>query len=434
MLSEDELKQLEAEKNKVENKRNTIKNEIILLNAKIEATIKTIPESNKNDFNLEKFIENINQTKNIQETEINKIKEQFKNNCSTLTKKQENIDEIDFEQFKQTIEKQINEENNILLENKVKLKECISIIELQKKSLEILQKEYINTIKELGFENENQYNEQILKEADIKKIKQEIEQYKEKVTTIKTRLEDIKKEIKEKDIIDVTPDIKNLEQLSQNQKEKEQKINDKKAAINFNKDTNKKLKETGIELEGKMNKMAKIEELSKIANGTANRKTKITFEQYVQATYFDLVISEANKRLLKMTDNRYLLIRKKKADKISEKIGLDLNVIDNYNGQERDVKSLSGGESFKAALSLALGLSDVIQSYSGGVLVDTLFIDEGFGTLDSESREQAINTLMSLAGNNKLIGIISHVEELQERIDKKIIVEKGQNGSNIKQE
>lgn len=434
MLSEDELKQLEAEKNKVENKRNTIKNEIILLNAKIEATIKTIPESNKNDFNLEKFIEHINQTKNIQETEINKIKEQFKNNCSTLTKKQENIDEIDFEQFKQTIEKQINEENNILLENKVKLKECISIIELQKKSLEILQKEYINTIKELGFENENQYNEQILKEADIKKIKQEIEQYKEKVTTIKTRLEDIKKEIKEKDIIDVTPDIKNLEQLSQNQKEKEKQINNKKAAINFNKDTNKKLKETGIELDSKMNKMAKIEELSKIANGTANRKTKITFEQYVQATYFDLVISEANKRLLKMTDSRYLLIRKKKADKISEKIGLDLNVIDNYNGQERDVKSLSGGESFKAALSLALGLSDVIQSYSGGVLVDTLFIDEGFGTLDSESREQAINTLMSLAGNNKLIGIISHVEELQERIDKKIIVEKGQNGSNIKQE
>ena len=410
MLSEDELKQLEAEKNKVENKRNTIKNEIILLNAKIEATIKTIPESNKNDFNLEKFIEHINQTKNIQETEINKIKEQFKNNCSTLTKKQENIDEIDFEQFKQTIEKQINEENNILLENKVKLKECISIIELQKKSLEILQKEYINTIKELGFENENQYNEQILKESDIKKIKQEIEQYKEKVTTIKTRLEDIKKEIKEK----------------------EQKINDKKAAINFNKDTNKKLKETGIELEGKMNKMAKIEELSKIANGTANRKTKITFEQYVQATYFDLVISEANKRLLKMTDNRYLLIRKKKADKISEKIGLDLNVIDNYNGQERDVKSLSGGESFKAALSLALGLSDVIQSYSGGVLVDTLFIDEGFGTLDAESREQAINTLVNLAGSNKLIGIISHVEELQERIDKKIIVEKGQDGSNIK--
>lgn len=434
MLSEDELKQLEAEKNKLENKRNTIKNEIILLNAKIEATIKTIPESNKNDFNLEKFIEHINQTKNIQETEINKIKEQFKNNCSTLTKKQENIDEIDFEQFKQTIEKQINEENNILLENKVKLKECISIIELQKKSLEILQKEYINTIKELGFENENQYNEQILKEADIKKIKQEIEQYKEKVTTIKTRIEDVKKEIKEKDIIDITLDIENLERLSQNQKEKEQQINDKKAAINFNKDTNKKLKETGIELDSKMNKMAKIEELSKIANGTANRKTKITFEQYVQATYFDLVISEANKRLLKMTDNRYLLIRKKKADKISEKIGLDLNVIDNYNGQERDVKSLSGGEAFKAALSLALGLSDVIQSYSGGVLIDTLFIDEGFGTLDSESREQAINTLMSLAGNNKLIGIISHVEELQERIDKKIIVEKGQNGSNIKQE
>ena len=184
------------------------------------------------------------------------------------------------------------------------------------------------------------------------------------------------------------------------------------------------MKETAIELIYKMDKMVKIEELAKIANGTANRKTKITFEQYVQATYFDMVISEANKRLLSMTDNRYLLIRRKKADKISEKIGLDLNVIDNYNGQERDVKSLSGENLLKLHFSLALGLSDVIQSYSGGVLVDTLFIDEGFGTLDAESREQAINTLVNLAGSNKLIGIISHVEELQERIDKKLLLKR----------
>lgn len=432
VLSEEELKKLEEEKNKLENKRNTIKNETISLNAKIEATIKMIPESNKQDFNLQDFEKQINETKDRQELEIQNLKESFENICLVLTKKKENIDKINFDETKQIIEKQINEQNNKLLENRVKLKECNALIETQEKSLELVQQEYLNAIKELGFKDEKNYKEKTLKEADIEKIKQEIEQYKEKVTTIKTRLEDVKKELKEKEIVDVTQDIEQLEQSSQKQKEAEKQINNKKASISFNKDTNKKLKETAIELIYKIDKMAKIEELAKIANGTANRKTKITFEQYVQATYFDMVISEANKRLLSMTDNRYLLIRKKKADKISEKIGLDLNVIDNYNGQERDVKSLSGGESFKAALSLALGLSDVIQSYSGGVLVDTLFIDEGFGTLDAESREQAINTLVNLAGSNKLIGIISHVEELQERIDKKIIVEKGQDGSNIK--
>lgn len=432
VLSEEELKKLEEEKNKLENKRNTIKNETISLNAKIEATIKMIPKSNKQDFNLQDFEKQINETKDKQELEIQNLKESFENICLVLTKKKENIDKIIFDETKQIIEKQINEQNNKLLENRVKLKECNALIETQEKSLELAQQEYLNAIKELGFKDEKNYKEKTLKEADIEKIKQEIEQYKEKVTTIKTRLEDVKKELKEKEIVDVTQDIEQLEQSSQKQKEAEKQINNKKASISFNKDTNKKLKETAIELIYKMDKMAKIEELAKTANGTANRKTKITFEQYVQATYFDMVISEANKRLLSMTDNRYLLIRKKKADKISEKIGLDLNVIDNYNGQERDVKSLSGGESFKAALSLALGLSDVIQSYSGGVLVDTLFIDEGFGTLDAESREQAINTLVNLAGSNKLIGIISHVEELQERIDKKIIVEKGQDGSNIK--
>ena len=432
VLSEEELKKLEEEKNKLENKRNTIKNETISLNAKIETTIKMIPESNKQDFNLQDFEKQINESKNKQELEIKSLKENFENVCLIFAKKKENIDKINFDEIKQNIEKQINRQNNKLLENKVKLKECNTLIETQEKSLEVIQQEYLNAIKELGFKDEKDYKEKTLKEADIEKIKQEIEQYKEKVTTTKTRLEDVKKELKEKEIIDVTQDIEKLEQSSQKQKEEEKQINNKKASISFNKDTNKKLKETAIELIDKMDKMAKIEELAKIANGTANRKTKITFEQYVQATYFDMVISEANKRLLSMTDNRYLLIRKKKADKISEKIGLDLNVIDNYNGQERDVKSLSGGESFKAALSLALGLSDVIQSYSGGVLVDTLFIDEGFGTLDAESREQAINTLVNLAGSNKLIGIISHVEELQERIDKKIIVEKGQDGSNIK--
>ncbi len=145
-----------------------------------------------------------------------------------------------------------------------------------------------------------------------------------------------------------------------------------------------------------------------------------------------MIIAEANKRLLNMTENRFQLIRKEASEKVSDRLGLELEVIDNYNGKKRDVKSLSGGEAFKAALSLALGLSDIIQSYSGGIVIDTMFIDEGFGSLDTESREQAINTLSQLIGSNKLIGIISHVTELKERIDKKIIITKTNNGSKVK--
>jgi len=132
-----------------------------------------------------------------------------------------------------------------------------------------------------------------------------------------------------------------------------------------------------------------------------------------------------------MTDERYLLARKEEAVKISDKLGLELEVIDNYTGKRRDVKSLSGGESFKAALSLALGMSDTIQNYSGGIVVDAMFIDEGFGSLDDDSLEQAMNAIMMLGQNDKIIGIISHVNELKARIDKKIVVKKSNTGSSV---
>jgi exonuclease SbcC len=132
-----------------------------------------------------------------------------------------------------------------------------------------------------------------------------------------------------------------------------------------------------------------------------------------------------------MTDSRYLLVRKVVSNKVSDKLGLELEVMDNYTGKRRDITSLSGGESFKASLSLALGMSDVIQSYSGGIVVEAMFIDEGFGSLDSDSLEQAMNAIMMLSNNDCLIGIISHVSELKDRIDKKIIVSKSNNGSSV---
>lgn len=130
---------------------------------------------------------------------------------------------------------------------------------------------------------------------------------------------------------------------------------------------------------------------------------------------------------MNMSNGQYELKRREEGEKKS-KSGLDLDIVDHYNGTERDVRTLSGGESFKASLSLALGLSDEIQSSAGGVKLDTMFVDEGFGSLDEESLRKAIDTLMSLADGNRLIGIISHVSELKERIDKQIVIKKQTNG------
>lgn len=158
---------------------------------------------------------------------------------------------------------------------------------------------------------------------------------------------------------------------------------------------------------------------------------KITLEQFVQAAGFDCIIAAANRRLGPMTEGRYELFRKE--DSIGKKSNtfLDLEVLDNYTGKRRPVGNLSGGESFNASLSLALGLSDTVSSNAGGVQMDALFVDEGFGTLDSKSIERALETLISLSGPGKLVGVISHREELAGNITQQILVKKTPKGSNI---
>lgn len=175
-------------------------------------------------------------------------------------------------------------------------------------------------------------------------------------------------------------------------------------------------------------KWALIRPLSATASGSIGGKEKITLETYIQMTYFERIISRANTRLMMMTGSQYELKRKNEAENQRSQSGLELDVIDHYNGTLRSVKTLSGGESFKASLSLALGLSDEIQSYSGGIQLESMFVDEGFGSLDEESLDQAISALLSLTGGSRLVGIISHVSELKERIDKQIIVTKNPSG------
>ena len=180
-----------------------------------------------------------------------------------------------------------------------------------------------------------------------------------------------------------------------------------------------------IELE---QKWTMVKALSNTANGNISGKEKIMLETYVQMTYFDRILERANVRFMVMSEGQYELARSIVAGNNRSQSGLELDVIDHYNGTRRSVKTLSGGESFKASLSLALGLSDEVQSRAGGIRLDTMFVDEGFGSLDDESLEQAMKALAGLSEGNKLVGIISHVGELKERIDRQIIVTKEKAG------
>lgn len=174
-----------------------------------------------------------------------------------------------------------------------------------------------------------------------------------------------------------------------------------------------------------------LKALSDTANGNLSGKDKIMLETYVQTAYFDRIIIRANRRLMMMTSGQYELKRRRVQENKISQSGLELDVIDHYNGSERSVKTLSGGESFKAALALALGMSDEIQHTAGGVRIESMFVDEGFGSLDEESLNQAVKSLYEITEGKRIVGIISHVSELKNKIDKQIVVKKGKAGGSF---
>ncbi|MBQ7499400.1 MAG: SMC family ATPase [Clostridia bacterium] len=198
--------------------------------------------------------------------------------------------------------------------------------------------------------------------------------------------------------------------------------------LSINKNIHARLSTRAKEISGLEARLKTVRALSNTANGNISGKEKIMLETYIQMTYFDRIIARANTRLVTMSNGQFELKRRESADNNRSQSGLELDVIDYYNGSVRSVNTLSGGESFKASLSLALGLSDEICSGAGGIRIDTMFVDEGFGSLDTDSLRQAMNALAGLTEGNRLVGIISHVSELKERIDKQIVVTKEKTG------
>lgn len=209
----------------------------------------------------------------------------------------------------------------------------------------------------------------------------------------------------------------------------EQAVQARAQRLHRNEETMRRVQQV-LERQGELERQtAALRELSQTANGELAGKQKLMLEQYVQAAYFERVLQRANLRLRDMTQGRYEMRRQRRAENNRSQSGLDIDVMDYYTGKTRSVKTLSGGESFLGALALALGMSDVIQHDAGGVRVETVFIDEGFGSLDGAALEQAISVLTRLSDGERLIGIISHVSELKERIGRQVVISRGASGS-----
>lgn len=303
----------------------------------------------------------------------------------------------------------------------------------QKKDEEALRNKLDKEISVNGFASEEEMLAYVVQEEDIAESEKEIHEYAQAVTTNKKQLSDAEADAKGKELVDIKALIAICGEQSENVELFRKQCHNSENRIRTNEDKQRSILARRSELEkaGRENEIC--QRLYQLVRGTTG-KGRITLEQYIQAAGFDGIIAAANKRLLPMSDGQYELYRQE--DSVGKKSNnfLDLEVLDNYTGHRRPVGNLSGGESFKASLSLALGLSDTVSSNLGGVQMDALFVDEGFGTLDRKSIDSAMEILINLTGSNKLVGIISHREELVENIPQQIKVKKTKNGSHIAME
>jgi len=305
---------------------------------------------------------------------------------------------------------------------------------LQRKGLEELNEELgefeiqiENRIKASGFTDKNEYDTLKMDEDSLKKLEKDISDFYQTLKSLRDASERIGKETENLIEVNVEGLNRELGQITLEKTTLEIKEKNLFSRINNNNKALTEIEKISESIKKDEEEYGIIADLSKIANGENDER--ITFERYVLAAYFDEIINASNLRLNTMTGGRYRLRRKEEKGKGRKQEGLELEVFDNYTGKARHVKTLSGGESFKASLALALGLADVVQSYAGGISLDTMFVDEGFGTLDPESLDNAIQCLIELQKGGRLVGIISHVPELKERIGVRLEITPAKEGS-----
>lgn len=326
-------------------------------------------------------------------------------------------------------EKAIEEEKRKSLQLKEESGKRLGENETLKERLIILKGKLLYESKEKAQEAIQQLMDNIeRRQMQLEKKEREWTGCKEQLIALTSAKKEILKRLEGRENIQLELELQRQMYLEEEQGRIEKEEKRVHSAIRANKEALHHILQKSEALQKVEKKYSWVKNLSNTANGTLAGKEKIMLETYIQMNYFDRIIARANVRLMIMTEGQYDLVRSKEALTKQGQSGLDLNVIDHYNGSERSVRSLSGGEAFKASLALALGLSDEIQSSCGGIKLETMFVDEGFGSLDEDSLSQAMKALSQLADNHRLVGIISHVGELKQKIDKQIVVTKDKAG------
>lgn len=360
--------------------------------------------------------------KDLKYTSLNEAEKVYKNELALYEADQKSVEEND---------NKVNELKGIidtLNAKKLDLKERMDVLSNQLNKLELNYREKIDLLEIVDVDKVlNDLKKMDNLEASINSFDSTLREFEVKRKDLKARVTDQK-------IVDLSDLESKLHVLNQELEVLSNQLKEYDFRIKKHEDLMEIYKDLSMDYQRVLHRFETVSGLEKTMRGNLSGRDRITLEQYVQSAYFEYVINEANKRFIKMTDNQFELFRQGEADNKRSQSGLDLEVLDHYTGKKRPVKTLSGGESFKASLALALGLSDVTQSSVGGVVIDAMFVDEGFGTLDRDSLSHALDILLELAEDERLVGVISHVPELREIVDQQIIVHKSSSGSFVKQE
>lgn len=383
-----------------------------------------IGEKEKEDAAKEKFIQF--------ETKLLELKDRLPEHLRTVEGFEKALQEAILKRtnLQQALEKkQVALQNALQEETKVK-----SAIETYESNLNSLQVEldeerelFKKEMEKQGFENYQTYKSSKKNEQEIHHLHDRIERYEKELQRVLLLLTNLENILEGKEVPDIVEMERKVSALSEEINQVRAKLTELQVHIQHNEKIVEKMGLCLVKQKEVQLKYQTIGHLYEMAKG--QNPFRITFERFVLASFLDDILLEANERLKKMTSGRYQLLRKIDPTRRNIQSGLELSVFDQYTGMERHVKTLSGGESFKASLSLALGLAAVVQQNAGGISLETMFIDEGFGTLDPESLDQAIEALLDIQSSGRLVGIISHVPELKERIDARLEVIGRQDGS-----
>lgn len=416
VLSQEELKEKEQDKKRVEEKRQKTLQDFLQLEKEVEKSTKEV--SVNPDFfwkEVHAKLEQTGQKRNQKEIKIRELKQNVKKEVR------------DSETIQKEWIENLEKEAGILKEKEI-CKEQIEALKAEKKACQIKLRA---AVKEQNFKSEKEARLFCEKQEKLLILEQETADYKKTLHKLLGQIKILEETLLGKKKQSEEEKQKKFEQTEQNLEKIRLELREIYKRISFYEKTLEQLKKLWEESEKTRKERLALLSLSDTASGMLAGKPKVSFERYVQSAYFKQIVVEANQRLEQMTNGRYELLVEETGTNKKSQSGLDLQVYDYHTGKVRSVRSLSGGESFQAALSLALGVSGVISQFAGGIRIETLFIDEGFGSLDEQSLELAVKTLRELSSQGCMIGIISHVKELKEQIFYKIEVKKGQKGSQI---